>query len=243
MFAATSDIGSALCRKLREAQSEGVTLHVTGRNSERTKELARSLGATPWTADVTSFEDVDRTIKGVARADGRIDGVVQCAGSVLLKPAHTTSVEEWSDTLRVNLDSAFFTIKSGARAMMRTGGSIVLMSSAAARVGLVNHEAIAAAKAGVAGLALSAAATYAARGIRVNCLAPGMVRSSLTERLLTAETARSASEAMHPLGRIGEPGDVASMIEWLLDPDQSWVTGQVFGVDGGLATLRGRVKV
>jgi NAD(P)-dependent dehydrogenase (short-subunit alcohol dehydrogenase family) len=123
---------------------------------------------------------------------------------------------------------------------MKQGGSIVLVSSAAARVGLANHEAIAAAKAGVIGLALSAAATYAPRGIRVNCVAPGLVRTPLTSRITENEAALKGSLAMHALGRIGEASDVASAMEWLLDPAQAWVTGQVIGVDGGLASLRPR---
>jgi NAD(P)-dependent dehydrogenase (short-subunit alcohol dehydrogenase family) len=124
--------------------------------------------------------------------------------------------------------------------MQKTGGSIVLVSSAAARVGLANHEAIAAAKAGVAGLCLAAAASYAARGIRVNAVAPGLVRTPLTAGITGNELALKASTAMHPLGRIGEPEEVAEAIAWLLDAKQSWITGQILGVDGGLATLRGK---
>lgn len=123
---------------------------------------------------------------------------------------------------------------------MTTGGSIVLVSSCAARVGLTNHEAIAAAKAGVIGLTLSAAATYAPRGIRVNCVAPGLVRTPMTARLTVNEASLKASTAMHALGRIGEPADVAAALEWLLSPEQSWVTGQVLGIDGGLSTVRPR---
>jgi NAD(P)-dependent dehydrogenase (short-subunit alcohol dehydrogenase family) len=120
------------------------------------------------------------------------------------------------------------------------GGSVVLLSSAAARLGIANHEAIAAAKAGVLGLVLSAAASYASRAIRVNAVAPGLVRTPLTAPLTMDETALKRSTALHPLGRIGEPDEVASAIEWLLDPGQAWVTGQVIGVDGGLATVRSR---
>ena len=124
--------------------------------------------------------------------------------------------------------------------MMSGGGSIVLVSSAAARTGLANHEAIAAAKAGVMGLTLSAAASYAARGIRVNCVAPGLVETPLAARITGNEGSLQASKAMHALGRIGQPGDVASAMAWLLDPANSWVTGQVIGVDGGLGTIRPR---
>ncbi len=98
--------------------------------------------------------------------------------------------------------------------------------------GLPNHEAIAAAKAGIEGLNNSAAATYASRGIRINCVAPGLVRSGLTARICGNAAALKVSLAMHPLGRIGEPDDVARVIEFLLDPANSWMTAQVIGVDG-----------
>ena len=124
--------------------------------------------------------------------------------------------------------------------MLNAGGSIVLVSSAAARIGLANHEAVAAAKAGVIGLTLSAAATYGPRGIRVNCVAPGLVRTPLTARLTANEASLKASTAMHALGRIGEPQDVAKAIEWLLSPEQSWITGQLLGIDGGLGSVRSR---
>ena len=124
--------------------------------------------------------------------------------------------------------------------MRSTGGSIVLVSSAAAQIGLANHEAIAAAKAGVIGLTRAAAASYSRQGIRVNAVAPGLVRTKLTARLTSSPQAEQTSIAMHALGRIGEPEDVASAIAWLLDSDQSWVTGQVIGVDGGLGSIRAR---
>ena len=107
-------------------------------------------------------------------------------------------------------------------------------------MGLANHEAIAAAKAGVIGLMLSAAATYARQRIRFNAVAPGLVRTPLTKGLVSSELAEKASVAMHPLGRLGEPEDVARAIAWLLDPAQGWITAQVIGVDGGLADVRGR---
>jgi NAD(P)-dependent dehydrogenase (short-subunit alcohol dehydrogenase family) len=125
--------------------------------------------------------------------------------------------------------------------MMRSsGGSIVLMASAVAQRGMINHEAIAAAKAGVVGLALSAAATYARYNIRVNCVAPGLTRTPLTASLTQNELTLKASAALHPLGRIGEPEEVASAIRWFLSPENSWVTGQVLAVDGGLSTVQPR---
>ena len=124
--------------------------------------------------------------------------------------------------------------------MRAEGGAVVLVSSAAARVGLANHEAIAAAKAGIVGLVLSAAATYAKQRIRFNAVAPGLTRTPLTKGLVASELAEKASVGMHPLGRLGEPEDVARAIQWLLDPLQGFVTAQVIGVDGGLADVRCR---
>jgi len=125
-----------------------------------------------------------------------------------------------------------------AAGQLMDGGSVVLVSSAAARIGLANHEAIAAAKAGIEGLTRSAAATYASRGLRFNAVAPGLLKTGLTRRLWENESAAAASAAMHPLGRLGEPEDVAGLIAWLLDPVNTWITGQVIGVDGGLADLK-----
>lgn len=116
----------------------------------------------------------------------------------------------------------------------------MLCATAAARTGFANHEAIAAAKGGVIGLTLTAAATYAPRNIRVNCVAPGLVDTSLAARITSNEAALKASTAMHALGRIGRPEDVASGITWLLEPENNWATGQVLGIDGGLGAVRGR---
>lgn len=237
ILGATGGIGSEVCRRLA---ARGARLVIGARGEDRLRELAAQLDAQAFSLDATQAQLVDQCLARAVELYGRVDGVANCVGSLLLKPAHLTSDDEWAETLATNLTSAFYTVRSAARAMIKTGGSIVLSSSVVARVGLSNHEAIAASKAGVAGLVLSAAATYAARGIRVNCVAPGLVQTPLTARLTANETALKASQAMHPLGRVGQPSDVASAIEWLLDPAQSWVTGQVMSIDGGLSTVRAR---
>jgi len=197
--------------------------------------------AVPWaTADAGDPDTVDAVADRAAAELGGLTGIVNCAGSLLLKPAHLTSTADWQATIAANLTSGFGCVRAAGRLMKADGGSVVLVSSAAARVGLPNHEAIAAAKAGIIGLVRSAAATYARQRIRFNAVAPGLVRTPLTQGLVAGELAEKASVAMHPLGRLGEPGDIARAIAFLLDPAQSWITGQVLGVDGGLADLRGR---
>jgi 3-oxoacyl-[acyl-carrier protein] reductase len=231
-------IGSAVARRLKAG---GAHLALAARGVDRLEQVAEELGgATTAVLDATRMDEVETFIRSVSKEHDGISGVVNCVGSILLKAAHQTSEAEWRDTLASNLDSAFAAVRAGARAMSRSGGSIVLMTSAAASVGLPSHEAIAAAKAGVAGLARSAAATYASKNIRVNAVAPGLVDTPMSKMITGNEMMLRASTAMHPLGRIGRPEDVASMIVWLLSSEASWVTGQILGVDGGLATVRSK---
>ena len=232
-------IGSAVARKLA---ARGAKLILAGRNAERLAAVAAKTGAETFPLDARDSAAVDAVIQSIHTSHGRLDGLVNCAGSILLKSAHAITDQEFADTLATNLTTAFNLLRAAARVMMKQagGGSIVLCSSVAARRGFVNHEAIAAAKAGVEGLSLAAAASYARFGVRVNCVAPGLTRTELTKSLTQNETIAKISAAMHPLGRIGEPDDVASAIAWLLDAEQKWVTGQVIGVDGGLGAVQAR---
>ena len=237
VLGASGGIGSALARRL---SSTGARVVLGGRSAERLAPLARELDAPTLELEATSFESTADAVRRARDAQGRLDGLACCVGSLKLAPAHRTDEATWREVCAVNLDSAFAAVRAGAETMLDSGGSIALVASVAARVGLPNHEAIAAAKAGVIGLAQAAAASYAPRGIRVNVVAPGLTRTPMADGLLSSPAVEKASVAMHPLGRLGEPDDIASALAWLLDPAQSWVTGQVLGVDGGLSRVRGR---
>ena len=223
VIAASSGIGSSVTTKLQE---QGHEVFNTSRNAGYDAVL-----------DATDFGAVEDVFKKV----GEIDGVVCCAGSLLLKGAAHTSFDEYMSVVNASLTTSFATVRAAAK-HMKKGGSVVLVSSAAAMEGLANHEAIAAAKGGVIALARSAAATYATQNLRFNVVAPGLTETPLTAGITGNETSRKFSESMHALGRLGKPEDIANAIVFLLDPANSWITGQVLAVDGGLSRVRPKMK-
>ena len=241
LLGATGGIGSAVAHQLAD---DGARLVLGARTKDDVQALAGETGGDAVPLDATNFDEVQGIVDHATDTYGRIDGIANFVGSILLKPAHLTSIDEYREQIRLNLDTAFNAVKAAGRPLMRNGGSIVLMTSAVARTGLKNHEAIAAAKGGVTGLMRAAAATYAKRDVRVNAVAPGLVggegefKSKMSAQILSSEAGRTQSEQMHALGRVGTPEDVAPAVCWLLDPETDWVTGQVIGVDGGLGTVR-----
>ncbi len=238
IIAGSSDIGFATARRLMK---EGHQVMLTSRQ-ENKRELATEIDAKFSLLDASDFQSVQALFDSIIQNDGPLDGVVNCAGSILLKPAHLTSEADFQDTMKANLTTAFATVHAAGKTMKERGGSVVLIASAAALVGLPNHEAIAAAKAGVIGLALSAAATYAINNLRFNVVAPGLVETKLSHSLIASPALRKISESLHPLNRVGTVDDVASAICFLLDPQNSWITGEVLRVDGGLSHVRPKAK-
>ena len=172
------------------------------------------------------------------------DAVVNCAGSTLIAPLGRTGEASYRAVLSANLDTAFFVGKAyaGALSLARRPGALVLFSSVVAGIGVANHAAIAAAKGGVEALTRALAADYSALGLRVNCIAPGLMRTPMTERLVANEATSRQVAAQYPLGRHGEADDAAALAAFLLSDDAGWITGQVIGLDGGFAAVRPYVK-
>lgn len=233
VLGATGAIGTAVARRLH---AEGASLLLVGRDAAKLRPLADELGANHAVLPSAAAGAVATTLRA-ACPDGGVAGVAHCIGSLHLKPAHRSTEAEWLDVLEVNLSSAFG-VTMAAPDLVTNGGAVVFVSSVAATLGLANHEAIAAAKAGLIGLARSAAATHARRGIRFHCVAPALVASQMTASLLARPGVADAAAKQNPSGRIGAPDDVARAIGFLLDPTNTWLDGQVLGVDGGFGVLR-----
>lgn len=237
ILGATGTIGSVLARRLVR---HGKQILLVGRDEEKLRSLSEELGQPFVTVDLTSSQPLEEALRAVVDVDGGFHALVNCIGSILLKPAHVTTDDEFRQVVETNLFTAFATVRVGAKLLRERGGTIILFASAAAEIGIRNHEAIAAAKAGVIGLARSAAATYAANNIRVNVVSPGLVRTEMTRRIWENSASAAASAQMHALGRLGEPEQVASLVTWLLDAENDWITGQVIGIDGGLGHVSPR---
>jgi len=170
--------------------------------------------------------------------------VIHAAGSSLIAPIARTRVEQYRAVMAANLDSAFFVARAYAAAVQKAkqGGSLVLFSSVVARVGVANHAAIAAAKGGVEALTRALAADFSSCGLRVNCIAPGLLRTPMTQRLIGNQAGAAQAAAQYPLGRHGEARDAAELAVFLATTASAWLTGQVIGLDGGFTAVRPYVK-
>ena len=234
ILGATGAVGSALTQRL--VQLENTVVIKVGRNADLLAQIYANDATLTRVTDLTSFSQTQELFAELVQTY-RIIGVAHCVGSILLKPASFLTEEEWHDTININLNSAFNVVAAITK-HVKQYASIVLFSSAAASIGLANHEAIAAAKAGVEGLARAAAASYAVKNLRFNVIAPGLSEAKMSRAFFDNPKSLDFSKKLHPLGRLGTPDKLASLAEWLLNPENDWLTGEVIHCDGGLSTVK-----
>jgi len=234
---ASGGIGRSLARQLH---AQGHSIAAVGRDAGR---LADVDAAVRIAADTTTPEGAALAVAACQEAFGAAPTrLAHCVGSTLIAPLHRTRADAYREVMRVNLDSAVFTLQAWMAALQGGPGAAVFASSVVARIGVANHEAIAAAKGGVEALVRSAAATYAAQGVRVNAVAPGMTETPMTAGLLKMPAMREGAARQYPLGGVQTADQVAEVMAWLLGDGAARLTGQVIAVDGGFTTVRPLVK-
>jgi NAD(P)-dependent dehydrogenase (short-subunit alcohol dehydrogenase family) len=187
--------------------------------------------------DVTDEAAVDALVASIVAEHGRLDLAANVAGtSGVYGSVADTKTSDWRNTLRVNLDGVFFCLRAELRAMRETGGgSIVNVASSAGRMGVAGLADYSASKHGVIGLTKSAALEEARLGIRVNVVCPGSIRTPMLRGFVGGDEEMLEKMGRRaPLGRLGEPAEVAQAVVWLLSDAASYVTGSVIAPDGGV---------
>ena len=226
---ATGSIGSSLAEQL---YASGKEIHLVSRNEEETKSLSEKFNCSYTIADVLEDKFVDKIKSDIEE----LNGIAYCVGSIDLKPFRMVTENDFNKCMKLNLYSAVELIKGYQESLKKNKGSIVLFSTVAAQRGFTNHAIIASTKAAVEGLTVSLAAEFAPN-IRVNCIAPSLTNSKIAEPMLKNKVLADGIAKAHPLKRIGEGKDSASLAKFLITEDSSWVTGQIIAVDGGRSKL------
>lgn len=168
----------------------------------------------------------------------RLDGLVYCPGTINLKPFHRLSGEDFLADFKINLLGAAKSIQNVLPLLKKSdSASIVMFSTVAVQQGMSFHASVAASKGAIEGLTRSLAAELAPR-IRVNAIAPSLVDTPLSAKLLSTDEKVKASEKRHPLHKIGSVDDISSMVEFLLSEKSGWITGQILRVDGGMSAIK-----
>ena len=237
IYGGAGGIGAATARCLK---SQRYHLHLVGRDESKLCSLASELDAGMTVGDVLDDTLFARaTAAAIASNAGQLAGLIYAVGTINLKPFARLNDSDFIHDFRVNALSAAKSVRAAQNALKAYEGTaaILLFSTIAVTQGFTAHASIAMAKGAVEGLTLSLAAELAPK-IRVNAIAPSLTRTPLTKHLTSNEQMSASIAALHPLQRLGEPEDVGNLAAFLASQQSGWITGQIFGVDGGRSTLR-----
>tara|TARA_Y100000590_G_scaffold129703_1_gene148227 strand:- start:1578 stop:2294 length:717 start_codon:yes stop_codon:yes gene_type:complete len=231
IFGATGSIGSALAEQLYKDKAE---CHLIGKNEDEVKKLATKLSYSYSISNVLELNFVNKLLKDLESVE--ILGIAYCIGSIDIKPLRLTKPKDFVSSYILNLVAVTDIVREFQDNLKRNNGSVVLFSTVAAKKGFPNHSIISPAKAAVEGLTVSLAAELSPN-IRINCIAPSLTKSKMSNFLLKNSKSEESIAKLHPLKRIGLGDDAAKLAKFLLSPDSSWMTGQIIGVDGGRSTV------
>jgi NAD(P)-dependent dehydrogenase (short-subunit alcohol dehydrogenase family) len=230
----SSGIGLATAQRLLDV---GARVVITGRSRERLDDAVKELDAgdrvLDVAADVASTADLDRLLAEVQQRFGQLDGVFANAGIALFGRGGDAAESDFDQVMGTNLKGVFFTVQK-ALALLADGGSIVLSASWLVHRGMAFTPLYSASKAAVLSLARTLAADLAPRGIRINSVSPGYIKTPMFDGISSTEEMREAARSQVALGRLGRPEDVADAVLFLLSQKASYITGHDLLVDGGL---------
>lgn len=239
---ASGGIGSSICRALA---SQGARLAISGSNASKLRAFRDELndqfnhdaGAhVEITCNLGDTTQVEELIPATVDTLGGIDILVNNAGITRDNLAMRMKDEEWDDVIRINLEAAFRLMRASARPMMKNRfGRIITITSVVGATGNPGQMNYAAAKAGLVGMTKSFAQEVASRGITANCVAPGFIRTAMTDVLPDAQ--KDALNARIPMGRMGEGEDIGAAVAYLASKEAGYVTGQTLHVNGGMAMM------
>lgn len=233
---ASGGIGSAIAKALAD---QGATLALSGSNGDKLAAFAKELGGDHKTlvANLSDGAAVDALVPAAVEAlGGKIDILVNNAGVTRDNLAMRMKDEEWDDVIRINLEAAFRLCRAAAKPMMKARfGRIISITSVVGATGNPGQANYAASKAGLVGMSKALAQELASRGITVNCVAPGFIRSAMTDVLPEAQ--KAALLGRIPAGDLGDGEDIGAAVAYLASKEAGYVTGQTLHVNGGMAML------
>ena len=236
---ASGGIGSEIARALA---SQGARLALSGSNGDKLRAFREQLNDeiggdhVEITCDLSNSESVEELIPATIDTLGKLDILVNNAGITRDNLAMRMKDEEWDQVMKINLESTFRLIRAAARPMMKAKfGRIVTITSVVGTTGNPGQMNYAAAKAGITGMTKSFAQEVASRGITANCVAPGFIRTPMTDVLPDAQ--KEALNGRIPMGRMGEGEDIGAAVAYLSSKEAGYVTGQTLHVNGGMAML------
>lgn len=232
---ASGGIGSAICHALA---GQGARLAVSGSNVDKLEAFRASLGgdhvAVP--CNLGDKDSVEALVPAALEKLGQIDILVNNAGVTRDNLAMRMKDEEWEEVIRINLEAAFRLMRAATKPMMKARfGRIITITSVVGATGNPGQVNYAASKAGLVGMSKALAAELASRNVTVNCVAPGFIRTAMTDVLPDAQ--KEALNARIPMGRMGEGSDIGAAVAYLASKDAGYVTGQTLHVNGGMAML------